>query len=136
MRPAFQRQCEALFKQAEGNEQLSDLEKPDFWALATKGDIALTTLLIRSLDRPDDEKAFDAFAEKHEETISTAYINAWKRGGSVLKMNAVLEHLDFLIDALRNGNKAAFERRRLIQAVNSIENAIAKAIDASEETPA
>ena len=132
--PSISRQ-EGLLLDAAGAEDASDLERPDFWKLSARGDMALTRLLFLANDHVDslkgrrtakDEKTFEALVSRHETDITDNYIKAWKRGGSFRSMNSILEQLDFLIDALSIGSAASVERRRLIAAIKSIESEIAK----------
>ncbi len=132
--PSGSRQ-EGLLIDAAGAEGAADLERPDFWALSARGDIALARMLIQAKEHVDslkgrrtakDEQAFETLVTRHEKEIAAEYIKAWKRGGSFRSMNSILEQLDFLVDVLSIGSAAGVERRRLIAAIKSIESEIAK----------
>jgi hypothetical protein len=135
VQPPTGARLETLLNDADRTEHLADLQRPDFWALSAKGDIALTRLLLDAVGRlrnPKGERAieayekdFDGFVGNREKVIAGAYLKAWQRGGSVLKMNSILEQLDTIIDALAIGQPdTTFERQRLILAVQRIQGAI------------
>ncbi|MGI9493593.1 MAG: CHAT domain-containing protein, partial [Geminicoccaceae bacterium] len=134
---------ERLLTDADLAEQTADLEQPGFWALAPKGDIALTRLLIEAVERlpkPNEEKAAEKYEEAfrslvngHTDIITRHYVKAWKRGGSVLKISSVLEQLNFITDALSIGpSKNRFERQCLASAIRHVEEEIDQVINAND----
>lgn len=121
--------------------KISEGVRPSFWNYAALTDIKLVQFLNTakqlmlgkgaakspSLQREDDIIALlDTWADE----IVAGYKKAWDRGGSILKMNSVFEHLEFLRDALDDGQpKTASERRLLIDGLQEIEDRIRAYLD-------
>ncbi|NNF80694.1 MAG: CHAT domain-containing protein [Rhizobiales bacterium] len=126
---------------AKRRAQISDGIRPSFWNYAARTDIELvqfvnqaTDLLLPKKGRKSvSAKQMDeseAFIENWVAKIAKGYKKAWARGGSILKMNSIFEHLEFLRDALDDGqSKTAQERRIMIDAVQRIEDQLRAHID-------
>ena len=142
MQPPELTEQKRLLSDAADDTKQADLAKPDFWELAAKGDLDLTDLLIQAADdfkkakrkRTEDyKKNFAGRVDEKKKTIVKAYLNAWQRGGSVLKMNSVLEQLDFIVDALAIGqSESKFERQYLTAAIQHVAREIDREMEAEE----
>ncbi|MGI9450637.1 MAG: CHAT domain-containing protein, partial [Geminicoccaceae bacterium] len=125
---------ERRLKVAAGAEEAADLEKPGFWEFAAKGDHSLAKLLIHAADKLQKAKdknsdaymeSFKKLVDERKGCIAEHYLDAWKRGGSILKMNSGLEQLDFFIDALAIGeSRTKFERNQVTAAISYIKSKI------------
>lgn len=146
--PTLAEQRKLLSEAAQASEK-ADLDKPGFWDFAAKGDVALTSLLIDAAEKqkteetkPKDkaktkdteayQKRFAGWVDTESKKIAGHYLKAWERGGSILKMNSVLEQLGFIVDALSIGpTESKFERYCLRDAIRHIEEAISQKMSAT-----
>ena len=92
---------------------VADGERPDFWNFSMLADIELIGMLHDPVQQP--------------EPVIDAYNKAWRRGGSPLKLASVLEHLDFVIEALARGaSELAETRKRALEKVGKIRQEVEK----------
>ncbi len=114
--------------------KISDGVRPSFWNYAALTDVKLVQFINTAKDlmlRKDAPNAgsdkrheeIEALLEDWSDVIVTGYKKAWDRGGSILKMNSIFEHLEFIRDALEDGQtKTLQERDLLIEHFQEIED--------------
>ena len=105
--------------------KISDGVRPSFWNYAALTDVKLVQFINTAKDlmlRKDAPNAgsdkrheeIEALLEDWSDVIVTGYKKAWDRGGSILKMNSIFEHLEFIRDALEDGQTKTLQERDLL----------------------
>ncbi len=132
-----------MLDKAAAQAQVADDQRPSFWNYAAHTDIELVKFLTEAADTLVDKKGVKKAAAKGNEpdkaliearcnTLAQGYIKAWDRGGSVVKVNTIFEHLEFVRDALTDGQiKTSLGRKALVEGIQHIEETVRKHVKPS-----